>query len=214
MYAGCSHGFLPFYIAVWIPCGYFIFKFWSQTERIAQVNAGKSHATRWNQSTILVWSGPWSEKGPHCVLHFYFGFVADVAFLLLFICMQPPLWISKAFGSPFQNQSCKFETSVISCRFLRQCQFIINTFARTILVKHCFFVHRNPLAIPHIRFHFGRILAVLVDSLQNGVMPQIVLPCRVRIPGSAWMSAQLNHHSKLLFVKIWVFAVFFSEFIC
>lgn len=76
------------------------------------------------------------------------------------------------------------------------------------------FVHRNTLAIPHIRFHFGRILAVLVDSLQNGVMPQVVLPCRVRIPGSAWMSAQLNHHSKLLFGKILVFAVFFCEFIC
>jgi hypothetical protein len=55
---------------------------------------------------------------------------------------------------------------------------------------------------------------VLVDSLQNGVMPQVVLPCRVRIPGSAWMSAQLNHHSKLLFGKILVFAVFFCEFIC
>jgi len=45
----------------------------------------------------------------------------------------------KLLAQPFQNQSCKFETSVISCRFLRQCQFIINTFARTILVKHCLF---------------------------------------------------------------------------
>lgn len=214
VYAGCSHGFLPFYIAVWIPCGYFIFKFWSQTERIAQVNAGKSHATRWNQSTILVWSGPWSEKGPHCVLHFYIGFVADVAFLLLFICMQPPLWISKAFGSTISKpivqiwNQCDFMQvpSSMSVHYKHICK---NHFGETLS-----FLHRNTLAIPHIRFHFGRILAVLVDSLQNGVMPQVVLPCRVRIPGSAWMSAQLNHHSKLLFGKILVFAVFFCEFIC
>ena len=76
-------------------------------------------------------------KGPALRFAFLLWFRCWCGIFVIVYLRAAPLWISKAFGSPFQNQSCKFETSVISCRFLRQCQFIINTFARTILVKHC-----------------------------------------------------------------------------
>ena len=72
-------------------------------------------------------------------MHFYIGFVADVHFCYCLFACNLHCGFQKLLAQPFQNQSCKFETSVISCRFLRQCQFIINTFARTILVKHCLF---------------------------------------------------------------------------
>ena len=81
-----------------------------------------------NQRSWLI-----KTTGPQCVLHFYFSFVGDMAFLLFSYLHAPPFCgFQKLLAHHFKTKSCKFETSVTLCRFLRQCQLIYRHICRNI----------------------------------------------------------------------------------